>query len=160
MKVEELRSGSGIRPLKYPLRETPHATIETNRTCNIRCRLCYTLERSSMKTLAEIKGEIELALKKRNLDTITLLGGEPTLHPHLPDVVELNFPLLGGIVRVGNKSEILKIAYVGIGTMAANLVIGTLIHARERAAGLWLLAAGGIVQAVLFTAAVIAIERA
>ena len=40
-----------------------------------------------MKTLAEIKGEIELALKKRNLDTITLLGGEPTLHPHLPDVV-------------------------------------------------------------------------
>jgi hypothetical protein len=87
MKVEELRAGSGIRALKYSLRETPHATIETNRTCNIRCRLCYTLDRSSVKTLAGIQGEIELALKKRNLQTITLLGGEPTLHPQLPEVV-------------------------------------------------------------------------
>jgi Radical SAM superfamily/4Fe-4S single cluster domain len=87
MKVEDLTADSGIRPLKYPLRDTPHATIETNRTCNIRCRLCYTLDRSSVKTLAEIEGEIDLALKKRNLQTITLLGGEPTLHPHLPEVV-------------------------------------------------------------------------
>jgi hypothetical protein len=89
MRVEELSADSGIRPLKYPLRDTPHATIETNRTCNIRCRLCYTLDRRSVKTLAEIKGEIELALKKRNLQTITLLGGEPTLHPQLPEVVTL-----------------------------------------------------------------------
>jgi hypothetical protein len=92
--------------------------------------------------------------------TVLATGFVFARYPHLPDVVELNFPLLGGIVRVGDKSEILKIAYAGVGTMAANLVIGTLIHARERAAGLWLLAAGGIVQAVLFTAAVIAIERA
>ena len=87
MRVEELPADSGIRPLKYPLRDTPHATIETNRTCNIQCRLCYTLDRSSVKTLAEIEAEIELALKKRNLQTITLLGGEPTLHPQLPEVV-------------------------------------------------------------------------
>jgi Radical SAM superfamily/4Fe-4S single cluster domain len=87
MRVEDLRTDSGIRPLKYPLRDTPHATIETNRNCNIQCRLCYTLDRSSVKTLAEIEEEIELALKKRNLQTITLLGGEPTLHPQLPEVV-------------------------------------------------------------------------
>jgi hypothetical protein len=87
MRVEELRTGSGIRPLEYPLRDTPHATIETNRTCNIQCRLCYTLERSHVKTLTAIEREIELALEKRNLQTITLLGGEPTLHPGLPEVV-------------------------------------------------------------------------
>ncbi|MBN2409904.1 MAG: radical SAM protein [Candidatus Aminicenantes bacterium] len=87
MRVEELRAGSGIRPLEYPLRETPHATIETNRTCNIQCRLCYTLERSHIKTLAAIEREIDLALEKRSLQTITLLGGEPTLHPRLPEIV-------------------------------------------------------------------------
>lgn len=87
MRIEDLRTDSGIRPLKYPLRDTPHATIETNRTCNMQCRLCYTLDRRSMKTRAEIEGEIELALEKRNLQTITLLGGEPTLHPQLPEVV-------------------------------------------------------------------------
>lgn len=89
MRVEELKVNSEIKPLKYLLRDTPHATIETNRTCNIRCRLCYTLDRSHMKTLPEIEKEVELALKKRNLQTITLLGGEPTLHPRLPEVVAL-----------------------------------------------------------------------
>jgi hypothetical protein len=87
MRVEEIRAGLGIRPLKYSLRETPHATIETNRTCNIRCRLCYTLDRSAVKTLAEVEKEVELALKKRNLQTVTLLGGEPTLHPQLAEIV-------------------------------------------------------------------------
>jgi len=87
MRVEELSANSGIKPLEYPLRDTPHATIETNRTCNIQCRLCYTRDRSHVKTLAEIEREIELALKKRNLQTMTLLGGEPTLHPRLPEVV-------------------------------------------------------------------------
>jgi hypothetical protein len=89
MRVEELRAGSGIRPLEYPLHDTPHATIETNRTCNMQCRLCYTLNRSHVKTLPAIEREIELALEKRNLQTITLLGGEPTLHPCLPEVVAL-----------------------------------------------------------------------
>lgn len=112
MRVEELGTGSGIRPLKYPLRDTPHATIETNRTCNIQCRLCYTRERSHVKTLAEIEKEIELALKKRNLQTITLLGGEPTLHPELPGVVasvkkrNLNCQILtNGIVFLNDDQD-------------------------------------------------------
>ncbi len=76
-----------LRPLKYPPREVPHATIETNRTCNLNCRSCYTLDKESVKPLAQVKKEIDLALEKRNLQTITILGGEPTLYPDLEAVI-------------------------------------------------------------------------
>jgi hypothetical protein len=40
-----------------------------------------------VKSVDEVKAEIELGLKKRNLETITILGGEPTLHPGLIDII-------------------------------------------------------------------------
>ena len=76
----------GIKPLKFPRFDTPHATIETNRTCDIRCSACYNLNRTHVKTIAEIRAEIDLALSLRNLSMITLLGGEPTLHPGLAEI--------------------------------------------------------------------------
>ena len=70
------------------MRETPHLTIETNLTCNIRCRGCYNLYKTYVKPLYQIESEIDLALLKRNLETITLLGGEPTLHPRLVEIIK------------------------------------------------------------------------
>jgi hypothetical protein len=81
-------------------------------------------------------------------------------YPGLPNVVELSFPALGGIVRVGDKGELLRIAYLGAGILAFNAVVGIALHARERAAGLWLLAASVMLQAVLFGAALLAYARA
>ncbi|MBN1224220.1 MAG: radical SAM protein [Candidatus Aminicenantes bacterium] len=87
MKIEDLSTLNGIKPLKYPLSDTPHATIETNRTCNLQCRSCYNLNKDEMKSLSKVKEEIDLIVRKRNLQVITLLGGEPTLHPKLPEIV-------------------------------------------------------------------------
>lgn len=81
-------------------------------------------------------------------------------YPGLPDLVRLHFPGPGGMVRVGEKSELLRIAYTGLGILAVNLAGGVVVHARERAAGLWLFAAGGLLQAILFAAAVAAFARA
>ena len=90
-----------------------------------------------------------------------LLGGYVfASYPGLPKVVELSFPALGGIVRVGDKGELLRIAYLGAGILGFNAVAGVLLHARERAAGLWMLAASGMLQVVLFGAAVLAFSRA
>ncbi|MGB2907006.1 MAG: radical SAM protein [Candidatus Aminicenantaceae bacterium] len=87
MKASDIRHKVDLRPQKLSVRETPHLTIETNQSCNIRCRGCYNLYKKYVKPVAQIKGEIDLALTKRNLETITLLGGEPTLHPDLPEVI-------------------------------------------------------------------------
>jgi len=86
MHTEDFKSR--IKPLKFDLKEVPHATIEPNKTCNIKCRSCYSLDRNHVKSLDAVKKEIDLAVAKRNLETITLLGGEPTLHPDLIVIIK------------------------------------------------------------------------
>ncbi len=75
-------------PLKFPAREVPHVVIEPNLTCNMRCRRCYNRRHEAVKTFEQVKNEIDCALAKRNLDTVSLLGGEPTLHPDIVSIVE------------------------------------------------------------------------
>lgn len=80
-------------------------------------------------------------------------------YPGLPNVIQLSFPALGGVVRVGDKSELLRIAYLGGGVLIVNSVVGVFVHARERAAGLWLLTSSGMLQLVLLAAAILAFHR-
>jgi hypothetical protein len=87
MTCQELKSGTGIKPLKTPLRDVPHLVLEPTLECNLRCRICYNYERGHRKTLEQIKAEIGLGMAKRRLETISILGGEPTLHPDLPEIV-------------------------------------------------------------------------
>ena len=81
-------------------------------------------------------------------------------YPDLPAIVELNFPESGGIVRVGERSELLRIAFAGIGIVAANAALGFFVHLRERAAAIWLISSAALLQAVLLGAAIVAIARA
>ena len=89
MKVREVAIHSRLRPQRLSGRETPHLTIESNTTCNIRCACCYCIEEAAaVKPLAQVLDEIDLAVEKRNLDAISLLGGEPTLHPDIVRIVK------------------------------------------------------------------------
>lgn len=88
MKVQQLPQASHLRPQKSSARDTPHVVIETNTNCNIRCTFCYAVERPMVKTVEAVKAEIDYATSRRNLDAISLLGGEPTLHPQLVEIVQ------------------------------------------------------------------------
>ncbi len=112
MKASEIRHKVDLRPQKLSVRETPHLTIEMNQSCNIRCRGCYNLFKKYVKPLSQIKGEIDLALTKRNLETITLLGGEPTLHPDLPEAIRyvksksvVSVVLTNGVIFLDDKGD-------------------------------------------------------
>lgn len=87
MFVSEFNPREAPRPLLYPLADSPHATIESNRNCNMACRACYNLEREHVKPLRQILEEIDALAEKRNLGAATILGGEPTLHPGLAAIV-------------------------------------------------------------------------
>ncbi len=87
MNVRELEIGKSLRPMKIPAREVPHAVIEPNYTCNRRCALCYNRYKDVVKPFEQVVEEIDQLLQKRNLETISILGGEPTLHPSLPAIV-------------------------------------------------------------------------
>jgi hypothetical protein len=67
----------------------PHATLEVNHECNLDCDGCYKDKSSGWKPLAQLEGELEVALGRRRLQSLTLAGGEPTLHPELPAVIAL-----------------------------------------------------------------------
>jgi hypothetical protein len=87
MNLSHIIELNGFRPLKTSLPEISHITIETNQTCNLNCRTCYNLYQDTVKTLDQIKEEIDFALTKRNLETITIIGGEPTLYSDLVEVI-------------------------------------------------------------------------
>jgi organic radical activating enzyme len=87
MVIGDLKNPGRINILKYSIADGPHATIEPNRTCNIRCQHCYNLDRDGIKPFEAVKAEIDTAARKRNLQVITILGGEPTLHPKLDQII-------------------------------------------------------------------------
>ena len=87
MKVSVLNSRERLRPTKVPLGAVPHITIEPSMACNLRCISCYNKSHDYTKSLDDVKAEIDFAIRKRKLETITIVGGEPTLYPHLCELV-------------------------------------------------------------------------
>ncbi|MBL7893411.1 MAG: radical SAM protein [Bacteroidia bacterium] len=74
--------------LPFEGKDVPHLIIEVNQKCNITCRACYKSKFDYTKPLEEIKSEVDFAVSRRNLHVITLAGGEPSLHPKLPEVIK------------------------------------------------------------------------
>lgn len=70
-------------------RTAPNVMIEVTESCNIECRACYKQLGSRHHSLLEIANALEVAERSRPLHTITLSGGEPTLHPELPAIVRM-----------------------------------------------------------------------
>jgi len=133
MQVFDIKSQIKIKPLKYPLKETPHATIEPNKTCNMKCRSCYTLEKNYVKSLDEVKKEIDLAMRKRRLETISLLGGEPTLHPHITQIIKhikhknLKCQLLtNGLILLNDKDDqfLDELIHAGVDRILLHIDVG------------------------------------
>ena len=75
-------------PLPWRGEMVPHAVLDILRGCNISCRACYNIrQRVSPKPLEKIQEELDTLLKMRRLSSITILGGEVTLHPQLEEIV-------------------------------------------------------------------------
>ena len=86
MKIQEIYPKS-VKPWKPALALVPHLTIETNMTCNLHCKICYNLNTTYVKDLEEVYHEIDVGISKRKVDTMTIMGGEPTLYPELCKVI-------------------------------------------------------------------------
>lgn len=76
-------------PLQIPWKgkNIPHGVIEVNQKCNLKCDSCYKNKINYEKSLDQIKEEIDLMDSIRNLASMTLTGGEPTLHEDLPEII-------------------------------------------------------------------------
>lgn len=73
--------------LPWTSKTSPHFVLEVNRQCNISCRGCYKAKGEGLRSPDDLAEEIEVALTHSKIHTVTLAGGEPTLHPNLPEIV-------------------------------------------------------------------------
>jgi hypothetical protein len=79
-------------------------------------------------------------------------------YPGLSQSIELSFPQLDGVTRVGSKSELLKLPMTGVGLLAVNLALGFIAHSWERMVGYVLLLAAIGAEGILLAAAIIALN--
>lgn len=78
--------------------DNPNGWIEPLNTCNIVCPGCYRgadkqNQPSEFIELDELKKQIDWFKQNRNVHTISIAGGEPTLYPHLKDLIAYAFKL-------------------------------------------------------------------
>ena len=65
----------------------PGAMVEVTDACNVTCVSCYKRPGQRLKPLAEIERDIDVACSLRPLHTLSISGGEPTLHPDLCKII-------------------------------------------------------------------------
>ncbi len=77
--------------IKMPWNNTtsPNAMLEITDACNINCRVCYKEKGELYKSLSQVEEELTVAMQTRKLHTITISGGEPTLHPDLNAIIRM-----------------------------------------------------------------------
>lgn len=84
----------------WSLNDNPIGWVEVTDICNIHCKGCYRQKLVGHKPLAEIKEEVLFMKRWRNVDNISLAGGEALIHPEIVEIVDF-------ITRQGLKSFIL-----------------------------------------------------
>ena len=72
--------------------DNPNGWIEPTNACNIICPGCYrgienTTNHITELPLEELKRQIDWLKAHRNVHTISIAGGEPTLYPHLHELI-------------------------------------------------------------------------
>lgn len=59
------------------------------RGCNITCRSCYNADTRWIKSTKQVREELDLLIRLRRLESVGIIGGEPTLHPQLLEIVRV-----------------------------------------------------------------------
>jgi hypothetical protein len=77
----------------------PHVVLEINQQCNISCRACYKRRRGNDQPMEAVLRDIEMAMSRCLVQTVCVVGAEPTLHPEL-------VPIVGRLHGLGLKTSL------------------------------------------------------
>ena len=62
-------------------------TLNLNTTCNLHCKWCYNQEKQHKLLKFELFVKFYDDIIKNNVTTMTLIGGEPTIHPQFMEIL-------------------------------------------------------------------------
>lgn len=87
--VEELDPTNYYR-LPWTLTDNVLAWLEPTKRCNLYCEGCYSRnDPESDKSLDQVRSDLEVFVKNRKVDSISIAGGDPLVHPEVVEIVRM-----------------------------------------------------------------------
>jgi hypothetical protein len=80
---------SNLYRMPWTSSDNAFSWLEITRRCNLRCGYCYQKNRpGSDKDMAQVESDLQALRRLRKCDTMFVSGGEPLLHPRLPEIIK------------------------------------------------------------------------
>ncbi len=74
--------------LPWNMTDNSISWLEPTAKCNLSCDGCYRKNENKHKSLAAIKEELDVFTRLRNVDGISIAGGDPLTHPDVVEIVK------------------------------------------------------------------------
>jgi Bacterial PH domain len=101
---------------------------------------------------------IQLLVGLATLLCLALYGYVFWVYPGLNETISVEFPSLGGVVRLTDKSELLDIPNTALGILVLDVALALVVHSWQRLLSYLVLLGGIFSQVVFIIAAVIAVN--
>lgn len=76
--------------LPWSLNDNVLAWLEPTKRCNLACEGCYSRnDPESDKPLDQVRKDLDLLVGKRRVDSISIAGGDPLMHPQIVEIVRI-----------------------------------------------------------------------
>ena len=76
--------------LPWSLNDNVLAWLEPTKACNLYCEGCYSRnDPKSHKSLDQVRADMDVFVAHRNVDSISIAGGDPLTHPDVVDIVRI-----------------------------------------------------------------------
>jgi pyruvate-formate lyase-activating enzyme len=75
--------------IPWDKKTVPHCVLEITQQCNLSCRACYREKINHYRTLEQIQADLETLEAHQDVQTVSVAGGEPTLHPDLMKIISM-----------------------------------------------------------------------
>jgi len=73
--------------LPWNLADNPIAWLEPTQACNLACDGCYRKNVKEHKSLDDVQADLDVFARLRNVDGVSIAGGDPLMHDKLPAIV-------------------------------------------------------------------------
>ncbi|HEX5939627.1 MAG TPA: PH domain-containing protein [Dehalococcoidia bacterium] len=101
---------------------------------------------------------IQFLLAFATLLCLSLYGYVFWVYPGLNETISVEFPSLGGVVRLTSKSELLDIPNAALGVLVLDVVLALIVHLWQRLLAYIVLLGAAFSQVIFIVAAVIAVN--
>lgn len=81
---------AGSYRLPWSLTDNVLGWLEPTKACNLYCEGCYSKnDPKSHKTIEQVRADLDVFKATRKMDTVSIAGGEPLLHPDIVEIVRI-----------------------------------------------------------------------